>query len=543
VLCAAAAAMSLAAASDAPAAGEDPWPLWQRTANRLGNTQTIGPRTPNIVWSAPFTTEATGSLPNGNLVIDRFGHLVAGSPQGLAVLDPVSHEIVWEQLFGDSSGRIGISDGRVVMGRGNPNGIVFCFEIATGEEHWSRDTGGGYNAAPVFHDGVVYISNNGGHEVLALQLEDGELIWSAPTDDSIYDSPSLDWPQLLTSAGTPDASGFIGLEPATGAVQWTFDTSREVFGTPVIHEGTVYVASTDRWLYAIDQDTGEELWRFWCEQANRGSVALAHDDTIYTATTGNIGLLFAVSPAGEQRWRRELPGLVGHPPVVDGEDRVYVTSIEFVADESRVQAFLRNGEEQWSMVMPDDCRASPTLGPDGTLYILCRDKNVYAFRDPHERMGIDNLEITTGTVLSGGVAELAEPDDEHLVVRSGFGRRLSELHKMELIVRGEVETVQPHVLRLQLQSRISEPSGVATVRLRNWDTGAFETVAAYPLSEDEPFEWIQIPEGGNAEYIDPSRYIHPFGQVELQLTHVVFAPFLAFQFDSFIDQIKIEAAE
>jgi len=540
--------MSLAAASDAPAAGEDPWPLWQRTANRLGNTQTIGPRTPNIAWSAPFTTDGSGSLQNGNLVIDRFGRLVAGSTGGLAMLHPMTHEIVWEQFVGATAGGlIGLGDGRVVIGAALVDGKVHCFDVATGEEHWAFDIESRTGSAPIIHNGVVYVAAWDGAQgaVYALDLADGSVLWSTPIESEVYDSPSLDAPSLLTNAGFPDASALIGLQPSSGEINWTFDTFRELFGTHVIHDDAVFVGSSDSYLYRVDATTGEEVWSFFTEKSIRGAVAIGHDGTIYTGTSGGapVAQLFAVNPDGTEHWRF-MPGAnLLNSPIVGGNGHIYFTVINGSPREGFVYVFRPDGTVLWTIEMPDQCASSPTLGPDGTLYILCRDKNVYAFRDPHERMGIDNLEITTGTVLSGGVAELAEPDDEHLIVRSGFGRRLSEQHKMELIVRGEIETVQPHVLRLQLQSRISEPAGIATVRLRNWDTGAFETVAAYPLSEDEPFEWIQIPEGGNAEYIDPARYIHPFGQVELQLTHVVFAPFLAFQFESFIDQIKIEAAE
>ena len=77
-----------------------------------------------------------------------------------------------------------------------------------------------------------------------------------------------------------------GLDDSTGEVLWVFPTSSEIFGVPVIDGDRVYVASRDRYLYAIDRATGREIWRFWCEQSNLGAVALGHDGTIYTAKRG-----------------------------------------------------------------------------------------------------------------------------------------------------------------------------------------------------------------------------------------------------------------
>jgi hypothetical protein len=46
-----------------------------------------------------------------------------------------------------------------------------------------------------------------------------------------------------------------------------------------------------------------------------------------------------------------------------------------------VLAIRPDGTELWTKAMPDMMTASPMLAPDGTLYAMCRDKNLYAFRD------------------------------------------------------------------------------------------------------------------------------------------------------------------
>jgi len=531
-------AVSVSALGDPPG---DPWPFWQRTPNRLGNTQTIGPRSATLDWSALYTTAPNRTVAAPSLVLHRAGLLIAGSTQGVAALDPITHEMLWEQITSDSAGLPAIAEDRVLLGTTPVPSGIHCFDIFTGTEIWFRPADH-IRSAPVIRDGIVFVTDGGDREVLALDLSSGELVWSLPTKGPMYDSPSLDWPTLLTSAGTPDASVLAGLDPVSGASRWTFDTSREIFGTAVIRDGVIHFASTDRWLYAVDAGTGLERWRFWTEQENSGAVCLGHDGTVVTATTGNVGLLFAVTPDGQQLWRKVLPGLVSDPPIIDGEGRIYVTSSHWTGSsyEARIHAFLPDGTEQWAMLMPDDCRSSPTLGPDGTLYILCRDHNVYAFRDPHTRATLTNLNATTGTILDGGLADLEDVDDAVLHTRSGFGRQFSEFHKTALTIHATVADPTPSILRLQIKSWINHPAGLVTVRLRNQQTNQMETVRTYQINDDKAFEWIQIPEGGNAPAVDPARYIRLTGAIEMEIRHVVFVPIFAFQFDSFFDQVKIE---
>ena len=182
---------------------QDPWSHWQRTATRLGNTDTIGPRTATLAWSSPYTTEPNPTTVSLALVIDRHGHLIAGSPQGVAVLDPDSHDMIWEQIVGDTAGKPAVHRDRVLIVRDDPSGAVFCFDASTGEELWSAATGGQAFAAPVIGGNTVFITDNTVRKVLAYDIEDGELLWSFATADSFFNRPSLDWPSLLTCAGRP----------------------------------------------------------------------------------------------------------------------------------------------------------------------------------------------------------------------------------------------------------------------------------------------------------------------------------------------------
>ena len=142
-------------------------------------------------------------------------------------------------------------------------------------------------------------------------------------------------------------------------------------------------------------------------------MAIGHDGTIYTATTGNVGILFAVSPDGDELWRHELPGLVSNAPIVAGDGIIYLCSSHWTGSdyESRVHAIRPDGTELWAKLMPDDVRASPMLAPDGTLYVVCKDKYLYAFHDvvPGDTDGDYDVDAADLALLLGSWGPCPEP--------------------------------------------------------------------------------------------------------------------------------------
>jgi outer membrane protein assembly factor BamB len=88
----------------------------------------------------------------------------------------------------------------------------------------------------------------------------------------------------------------FAVEPSDLTVRWTFPTEHGVWSKPVAGDGVVYFTSMDHFLYGVDIDTGEELWKLDLGGAIAGSPVLS-DDTLYV---GNLARkVFAVSTDGE----------------------------------------------------------------------------------------------------------------------------------------------------------------------------------------------------------------------------------------------------
>jgi len=145
---------------------------------------------------------------------------------------------------------------------------------------------------------------------------------------------------------------------------------------------------------------------------------------------------------------------------------------------------------------------------------------------------LTGFEVTTGAVLGGGLDELRASDDAHLRTRSGFGQTFVDLHNMTMRISAVTAVDSATSIDVTIEARIDEPSGSARASLRNWTTGEFDVIGAYPIDDADQ---IQTFEGLDAsQYVDSSG-----GAIELRTRHVVFVPFFAFTFESFIDHIEI----
>ena len=145
-----------------------------------------------------------------------------------------------------------------------------------------------------------------------------------------------------------------------------------------------------------------------------------------------------------------------------------------------------------------------------------------------EIVGITPVE---GTILSGGAFELGCSEDRYLTTRSGFGETLIDLHNMTLQVFFQSTTQNAATVDITVEEAIDEPAGNSTISALNWNTQQFDPVGQFPIgTDDRVHEVIGL---------DGSVY-ESAGAVAVQIKHVVFVPFLAFLFDSFIDEVRVD---
>ncbi|MGE3666298.1 MAG: PQQ-binding-like beta-propeller repeat protein, partial [Steroidobacteraceae bacterium] len=181
-----------------------------------------------------------------------------------------------------------------------------------------------------------------------------------------------------------------GVYPSAGpeqlhGVKWSFDTGGPVYGSPVLADGVVYVASASGALFALDRDTGQERWKFTSRMPIASTPAIDRGTLYFVSSTGALAALDTAT--GKPKWifateyerRFEARGLHGYGPagqtMPDSWD-VFTSSpvvaegkVFFGSGDGNVYAVdASSGVLQWKFPMRDVVHASPAYA-DGTIYV------------------------------------------------------------------------------------------------------------------------------------------------------------------------------
>ncbi len=170
------------------------------------------------------------------------------------------------------------------------------------------------------------------------------------------------------------------------SAKWSFVTQGEVWGSPTVSQGVLYIGSDDGFLYALDARTGGEKWRFQAEKGIRSRPAVSPEVVCFL---GDDGYLYAIDRAsGKLKWKFEThSGLVPHTTLGENDSRwdylqsspAIAAGLVFVGSgNSNVYAVdLASGQEKWHYTTGDSVRSSPRV-VGNTVYFGSWDNSVYA---------------------------------------------------------------------------------------------------------------------------------------------------------------------
>ena len=208
--------------------------------------------------------------------------------------------------------------------RGDPalTGVAGTNPPSSLELLWSHETGDVIDSSAAVADGVVYVGVGNG-DLLALDLESGELLWTYSTGSFIVES----------SPAVAEGTVYVGdLDGNLHAVNvddghgvWTFPTDGEIKSSPVVVDDLVLVGSYDTHLYAIDSDGGSLRWKIQTDNMVHATPAVA-DGLAFIA--GCDGIFRAVRVAdGTEAYQIVAGAYTAASPLVDG-GRAYFGTFE-----------------------------------------------------------------------------------------------------------------------------------------------------------------------------------------------------------------------
>jgi len=147
-------------------------------------------------------------------------------------------------------------------------------------------------------------------------------------------------------------------------------TPPDVESTPAVGaDGTVYVTADDGFLYALDPSAGYVIWGFNVHNTGgevTSSPSIGADGTIYVCSVD--GNLYAVNPNGSIKWIHNLQPEGAEnaaTPAIGGDGTIYVT----LDENANIFAVTPAGNPKWTYSVDDEIESSPTVGPDGTVYV------------------------------------------------------------------------------------------------------------------------------------------------------------------------------
>ncbi|MGI9015219.1 MAG: hypothetical protein ACR2GY_13360 [Phycisphaerales bacterium] len=143
-----------------------------------------------------------------------------------------------------------------------------------------------------------------------------------------------------------------------------------------------------------------------------------------------------------------------------------------------------------------------------------------------------SFNIVFGSLVDGGLPQLLASDDQYLRIQSAFGFLSSEPNVVRVVIEADTDVGSPTQFDTTIESRTNNPNGTATIRARNWNTNAVNTIATYGIGTTDQFVVIQ--------YTPSNPYIrNSDGRVQIEVKHVIVATFSTSGFQSRIDHFEI----
>lgn len=214
---------------------------------------------------------------------------------------------------------------------------LFAVDPATGQEKWSFESNRSrFIGGAAMDDSRVYVGSVDGI-LHALDRKDGTEVWAFATGRDIWSTPVLaDGILYVTSldrhvyAVEADSGNLLWRFPEIDGEEGGSHTIGAIVGTPSLYEGVLYFGSLENQLYALDIKTRDVLWTYQTKNWVWSSPILDEESGLLIG--GDLdGHVFALDPEnGKARWTFDTAGPVVGEPVIDkradGTRAVYVCS-------------------------------------------------------------------------------------------------------------------------------------------------------------------------------------------------------------------------
>lgn len=178
----------------------------------------------------------------------------------------------------------------IIVGSGDSN--IYCL-TSEGKLKWKVSTGASVLGSPIVKDGKVYIGGSDG-KFRAIDAENGNIIWTfTGIGGAIVSKPLIYKDQIYFGAWDKNLYA-LNMKDGSLSWKWTNGKGNRMFSPamviPVAAQGAVFIVAPDRYITALDAETGKELWRS-NEVSVRESLGISNDNKLLYAKTMNDSIV------------------------------------------------------------------------------------------------------------------------------------------------------------------------------------------------------------------------------------------------------------
>jgi outer membrane protein assembly factor BamB len=389
---AAACALAVGCASGRPSAGSAAsgaaWPMFKRSADRIGLSRAPGPRPPlKVAWTYRPSVPSNG--------FQDWGPVAAGgwifTPSGLSsvvALDAKTGRVGWQVSLVSNVFTVAYAQAQGVLLATTSTTTVatptlFGLDPATGRTLWQNMVNdqpalGGIEGAPAVDGGIVYVASmlyEGSGSVAAFEVTTGRQLWR--------------WTLPGFSPSTPPAVangrvivGFDNkrlycLDAASGTQVWATESWADPIGAAPVVQGDRVFATSGSTVYALDMAAGQIVWHRSLDGRLGASSPAIHGEWLFLGTRDSR-VIAIYTPDGTVGWATSLEaGGIDSSPAIDPSARLLYVG---TADNSVVAVDLETGRLVHRLKLGSGqgvWRSSPVIF-NSRVYIGSLDQTLYA---------------------------------------------------------------------------------------------------------------------------------------------------------------------
>jgi outer membrane protein assembly factor BamB len=345
---------------------------------------TVNPAEGNVRWSFAFTDpedpeDSADFTPNTFGIDYTRDACYVGCEYGAVIARKLSSALRWQFLNPDAdefSGGVTVGDdGTAYFGCANDS---FYAVNSDGTRKWVICTNDEVTAtAAIAANGTVYIQTTG-DSLLAIGT-DHNRVWSCLTDGGLA-SPVIGKDGTVYAAS--QEGSLYAIDPSNGGKKWTYllASGVEIDASPAIDDSlkVIYVADADGRFASVDLTDGTENW-----EVNLGelysSPVIGVDHTIYIGAGGKLLALSHTNGATVWTFNQPMTDGAVSTPAVSNAGTIYALVTigkkknDFFTDPDSLFAVNSDGTRRWACALGEgfsaEVTSAPKLDDDGNIYI------------------------------------------------------------------------------------------------------------------------------------------------------------------------------